>query len=84
MKARVIRIGNSQGVRLPKLLLQQSGLSNEVEIEARTHQIIITSASRPREGWDEAFGLMAALGDDRLLDPESSGATEWDKDEWQW
>ena len=84
MKTRIIKIGNSQGVRIPKVLLKQSGLSAEVEIEVQEAQIVIRSAKRPRQGWEEAFCAMARHQDDRLLDPDLTGQTHWDEDEWQW
>lgn len=84
MKARIVKIGNSQGVRIPKLLLERSALSEEVEIEAQDQQIIIRSAKRPRQGWEAAFRAMAERGDDKLLDKESLAQTRWDKDEWEW
>ncbi len=40
--------------------------------------------SRPREGWDEKFGLMAEHGNDRVIDEDLSGQTEWDQNEWEW
>ncbi len=67
MRAQIIRIGNSQGVRIPKPFLQQIGIGTEVEIEIQGDQIVISSAEHPREGWEEAFRLMAKNGDDRLL-----------------
>ena len=84
MKTRIIKIGNSQGVRIPKLLLEQSSLGEEVELEAQQHQIVIRSAKKPRQRWAEAFKAMAENGDDRLLDGDLLGQTSWDKDEWQW
>ena len=84
MKTHIIKIGNSQGVRIPKMLLEQSGLGAEVELEVQESQIIIRSASRPRQGWEEAFRAMAEHQDDQLLDPDLTGQTHWDKHEWQW
>ena len=84
MKTRIIKIGNSQGVRIPKVLLEQSGLSAEVELEVQDAQIVIRSAKRPRQGWEETFRAMAKYQDDRLLDPDLTGQTQWDEDEWQW
>jgi antitoxin MazE len=84
MKARIVRIGNSQGVRIPKPLLDQSGLGTDVEIEAQAGQIVIRAADRPRQGWEEAFRSMAANGDDVLLDPDVIGSGEWDDEEWEW
>jgi antitoxin MazE len=84
MKTRIVRIGNSRGVRIPKLLLQQTGLSDEVTIEAEGNRLVIRRASRPREGWDEAFRKMALAGDDRLLDGDLASTSRWDESEWQW
>jgi antitoxin MazE len=83
VKARVIRIGNSRGVRLPKTLLAQSGIEDEVELEVQGESIIIRPVQSPRAGWDAAFAVMAATGDDALLDAELP-ASDWDKEEWTW
>lgn len=68
MKTRIVRIGNSQGVRIPKSLLERSNLIEEVELEARDNQIIIRSSKQPRHAWAEAFRRMAENGNDILLD----------------
>ncbi len=84
MKTRIIKIGNSRGIRIPKVLLEQSGLGEEVEIEVHDAQIVIRPAERPRQRWDEAFRAMAGQADDRLLDEDLTGQTDWDTIEWQW
>lgn len=84
MRAQIIRIGNSQGVRIPKPFLEQSGIGREVEIELQGDQIVIRSAQRPRQGWEEAFRLMAKNGDDRLLDGDLVNQSSWDDEEWEW
>jgi antitoxin MazE len=84
LKTRIVKIGNSQGVRIPKLFLEQTQLSDNVELELQPDQIVIRSARRVRAGWDTAFQAMAAHGDDRLLDSETVEATTWDQDEWTW
>jgi len=84
MKTRIIAIGNSQGIRIPKVLLEQSGLGEEVELEVHEAHIVIRPAARPRQGWDEAFRTMAEEADDRLLDEEVTAQTAWDTTEWQW
>ena len=83
MKTRIVRIGNSQGVRIPKPLLEQSGLGEEVELALENGTIVIRPASRAREGWESAFRRMASAGDDAFLDPEG-GSTAWDEAEWEW
>jgi antitoxin MazE len=84
VKTNIIRIGNSQGIRIPKLFLDQSGLGEEVELEVQHGQIVIRRVSRPREGWVEKFRSMSNKGDDSLLDPDMTGESSWDKNEWQW
>ena len=82
LKARIVKIGNSHGVRIPKVWLDQLELGGEVEMAMESDQIVIRPAHRPRHDWDEHFSKMAAHGDDRLLD--SITATQWDQDEWEW
>lgn len=85
MKAQIVRIGNSQGIRIPKPFLQQSGISDEVDIEVNGSEILIRSLRSPREGWEDSFRRMAAKGDDRLLDEESLPTlSSWDEEEWEW
>ena len=79
-----MKIGNSQGVRIPKLLLERSNLAEEVELEAQDDRIIIRSTRQPRQDWESAFRAMAERGDDELLDKESLARTRWDEVEWQW
>jgi len=82
VRSRIVRIGNSQGIRIPKPLLEQSGIHTEVEIEVHSDRLIIRAASRLRVGWDEAFATMAERHDDVLLDDVNT--TDWDRVEWEW
>ncbi|MEH1868327.1 MAG: AbrB/MazE/SpoVT family DNA-binding domain-containing protein [Nostoc sp.] len=82
IRTRIIKIGNSQGIRIPKLLLEQSGIGEEVEIEIQDCHLIVRAASRSRQGWEEAFATMAKLDDDLLLD--DAVTTEWEHLEWEW
>jgi antitoxin MazE len=84
MKTKIVRVGNSRGVRIPKVLLEQTGLGDEVVIEAEGNCLVIRPLSRPREGWDEAFRAMAEAGDDTLLDGDLASTSKWDEDEWEW
>ncbi len=84
MKTRIIRIGNSRGIRIPKPLLETAGLGDEVEIRALKDSLVIRAARKPRAGWDEAFREMAQRGDDALLDEASPSLSSWDEEEWEW
>jgi len=82
MKARIVRIGNSQGIRIPKPLIEQTGLNGEVEIQVRKNTLVIRATAAPRAGWKEAFRAMAERRDDQLL--EGAVPTRWDEEEWEW
>jgi antitoxin MazE len=84
VKARIVKIGNSRGVRIPKLLLDQANLSNEIEMEVQGDKLIIRTPYTPRQDWDRQFDKMAGLGDDKLLDSGALNTSSWDKDEWEW
>ena len=81
---RVINIGNSRGIRIPKLMLDQLGQVDEVELLIEQEQLVVRPVRRPRGGWDEQFKLMAERGDDRLLDEASLNLSRWDAEEWEW
>ena len=82
MRARLIRIGNSRGVRLPKPLIEEAGLREEVEVHVQEGAVVISSPRRARAGWAEAARHMRARGDDRLLDQPTR--TQFDEKEWRW
>jgi antitoxin MazE len=82
MKARLIRIGNSRGLRLPKPLIEQAGLENEVELCVHDGVIEISSSKSPRTGWAAAAERLRQCDQDRLLDPGTP--TRFDEEEWQW
>ena len=81
MKARIVRIGNSRGIRLPKVLLENAQLADEVELQAEPGRIVIRRAARPRAGWASAARRMRERGEDRLLHPPTS--TRFDEQEWK-
>ena len=83
IKTRIVKIGNSQGVRIPKLLLDQTDFGEEVELELQDNSIVIRASHAPRYGWEERFKMMAEQGDDRLLD-EQLQLSSWDDEDWEW
>ena len=82
MKARIVRIGNSRGIRLPKVLLEDAQLSEEVDLQAEPGRIVIRRAARQRAGWASAARRMRERGEDQLLEPPTS--TRFDEKEWTW
>jgi antitoxin MazE len=80
MKTKLVRIGNSRGVRIPKPLLEQAGLENEVLLRVVEEGIVIEAADKPRAGWGEAARILHERREDGLLDDIT--ATDFDETEW--
>ena len=81
MKASIIKIGNSHGVRIPKPILDQCGFGQEVELEVHNRELIIRTSKHPRKNWGNSFKKMAANNDDHLIETVS---TDWENGEWEW
>lgn len=82
VKTRLVRIGNSRGIRIPKPLLEQAGLVDEVHLRMGESGIVIEAPRGARAGWAEAASLVRERGEDGLLDEPV--ATEFDETEWVW
>jgi antitoxin MazE len=94
MKTKLVQIGNSRGVRIPKALIEQADLKGSIELDLRDGELVIRPARKrrkanPRAGWEEAFaqairknGPIAELSDDEraFLDMPN----EFDEKEWTW
>ncbi len=80
--AKIIRVGNSRGLRIPKALLNEANLTEEVELSAEPGKLTVRAARPPRAGWAEAAQRAHAAGDDPLLDPEVHN--DFDEKEWRW
>lgn len=71
MRTPLVPIGNSRGIRIPKAVLQQCEMTDEVDLSVEGRQIILRpTEAEPRSGWREAAARMAAAGDDELLIPD--------------
>lgn len=82
LRTKIVRIGNSQGIRIPKALLEQTGLVGAVEIVVEGDSLLIRPLRQPRQGWEASFERMVESGDDALLLPDVP--TAWDAEEWEW
>ena len=82
MRTQIIRIGNSQGIRIPKVLLEEAGGGGDVELEICAGGILIRNINKPRSDWEAAFASFAEMDDDLAIAPEVS--SHFEKKEWQW
>lgn len=81
MKAQIVKIGNSHGIRIPKAVLEETRMSGEVELEVTADGILIRNIKKPRSDWDAAFKALNDRDDDLPLNRASTG---FEKKEWQW
>ena len=82
MKAQIIQIGNSQGIRIPKMMLEETRLSGEVELEVHPDGLLIRSLQKPRGTWEVEFKAVAETDDDQPLQAEA--ASRFEAVEWKW
>lgn len=81
MKTKIVRIGNSRGIRIPKPLLEEADLGEEVELRLAPEGLMIERVESRRRGWSEAAARLAsshAPSDDPFI------PTEFDDADWQW
>lgn len=82
MKLTLTKIGNSRGIRIPKPIIEECNLTDEVNVEVKGQSLLISPISHPRSGWEKKFQEMNALGDDTLI--LESSRNKWDDEEWEW
>jgi len=84
MKSKIVKIGNSRGIRIPKPLIEQLGIERDIELYVEDNRLIISRVEEPRAGWGDSFKAMTEHGDDRLPEGEGMTGTVWDGEEWEW
>ena len=83
IKVKVVRIGNSRGIRIPKVILDQYHINDEVELETKEDYVIIKPSHVAREGWEKEFLKMHENQDDVLLIDDSM-VNDFDEEDWEW
>ena len=83
MKVKLINIGNSKGLRLPKTIIQQYKIGEDLQIELQEDGILLKPLTKPRTGWSEQF--------ETAVKPIEKQEKNWiearnrfDKEEWTW
>ncbi len=85
MITKIVKIGNSRGIRIPKLIIEQSGIKDEVELVVKDDKIIIKPLQAVRKNWNETFKKAAENNDDLLLDKDALlNQSAWDNKDWTW
>ncbi len=82
MKANIVPIGNSKGIRIPKTILEECKIQNEVLIEIDGDTILIKPVKRkPRKNWEKSFRIMHERKEDSLIMDDLLDAGTFD---WEW
>ncbi len=69
--AHLVKIGNSQGIRIPKPLIQQAHLEGkELDIHVVNQGILVTPSKKPRENWKAAIETILANNGSETTDSE--------------
>ena len=72
MKISLVRIGNSQGIRIPSSVIKQCGFEQELDLNVKNKAMVVTAAEPTRHGWQE------------LSELENTQAPFDEKGEWEW
>jgi antitoxin MazE len=83
MRAELVRIGNSRGIRIPKPIIEQCHFGDSVELRVENDCLVIASRRVPRQGWEEAFRAAGPAEEDELL-LDSLPPNEFDFEDWRW
>ena len=82
MRAHIVPIGNSKGIRIPSSLLKLCHIQSEVDLTMRGSDIVISPLrKKPRSGWENAFQAMNQNKEDRLI---ISDRLDLDLKNWKW
>lgn len=87
MRTKLIQIGNSMGIRIPKSLIKQFDLDKgEIELSVEKDGIMIKPQTSipPREQWDMLFSKAISAGEKPEKDVFEDLQNEADKNEWEW
>ncbi len=67
MKTKLIRIGNSKGIRIPSNIIKELDLGDQIEMEIKGDKLIITPSKKTRDGWEKAAQKLHENEEDYLL-----------------
>jgi antitoxin MazE len=55
MLIKIVQVGNSQGIRIPKAIIEQCQLGDEVEAIVEGNKLILSAKKKIRDGWAELY-----------------------------
>jgi len=83
--AQIVKIGNSKGVRIPKVLIEEAHLEGkELNFRVVEDGLIISPSQEPRKGWAEAVQVSQTSHGSEPLDREWLDSPLLSEEEWEW
>ena len=55
MQVKLVKIGNSFGIRLPKTVIDTCGFQSDLDLNVKGKSVILTAEKQPRANWQEAI-----------------------------
>ena len=84
METKITKIGNSQGIIIPRVIMEQCGLTDKVSLEVKDNRLIVSQiVANPRQGWEETI-IAAGVDEDEELLMGDHLEHSWDEEEWTW
>ena len=84
MLTKIVPIGNSRGIRIPKALLDDCGFTEEAELQTKNGALVLSPVGSTRAGWSAAFREMVEAKDDFMVHEDAPTKTQFDEEEWEW
>lgn len=83
--ATLIKIGNSQGIRIPKAVIEQANLNNkELVLKVIDEGLLIQPVQEPRKNWRQQIDEVLKVAETSHADQEWLDAPLLDDEDWQW
>lgn len=83
--ATLIRIGNSQGIRIPKIIIDQAQLNDrELNFKITDEGLLIQPLKKPRQGWKKLFKKAQLVNESDESDKEWLEAQLVENEDWEW
>jgi antitoxin MazE len=82
--AKLVRIGNSRGVRIPKSLIEQAGLTDEIQMTVRRGKVVLQPLRVRRAGWRASIRAALEKHGQRVDEDFLALPNDFDEKEWTW
>lgn len=79
MNTKLVKIGNSQCIRIPKSIIEQSNIKKEISIKVINNNILIEPILTARQNWEKKF-CDNYIKEELIIDYSN----DFDNTEWEW